>query len=847
MFKYFLGLFGQLGSVLMSVAKGSLTVLNNTFKTGFNMAMKYHEEAIAFSRTVGMSANQANAYTKVLTERAGKLGIAYGISADKVLELQKNISEATNRQLMLNDAQAEQFLQLNKLVGSSVTSKFTEEIMQGMGGQLETVQGAVSKAYATAAKSGLNAQKVSEKIAANLNMANKLSFRTGIDGLTRMAMQAEKVGMSLQSVEAVANNFLEIDDAISHAAQLQMLGGSAGIFGGNPMDMLYEANYDPEALQKRMTSMLGGYAQFDAKAGIANINGANMDMVRNIAKAMGISAEEASRVAKKNAELRYKESHINTSAYKGMGLSQEQIDFLINKSNVKNGKVMFTDSNGKETELSANGKIDESVLKEMMQFEGKTDSEIMKEQARSLISINGMLEGIQTSVSGFIAKHVQEYLPQIQEFLRKVGAKLVEVLPPIVDNLAALAGKILTKENVDKIGNGIVKAVDLIGDVYNFLSSYGKETIAALIGIKAALAFKGLSKGTSGGARGGSTPSSSAWSKAKEGYNSVRRPIPANPSITRGTKWEGIKAGMKAGGKALLKTGGVSLVGGLAGLAGNYYADSMDESEKGGTKHTAIKAASTAAEYAALGATLGSIIPGLGTGIGAAAGGIAGAIKGYLDAKEEGNNIKARAKAETHAEGGIVGGTSYSGDRILTRLNSGEMVLNMNQQTRLFNAIKNLATPVAPSINNIANSINANSRHTIQTREVSIQNIGGNTVFNRSVKSVAPIPTKIEAKPVGEKEYIYTPKRTETSTVNGGTVTVKDFNININGTLKLDGGNSFKNINMNELLNNPQFVSAIKQMVQERINSDFNGGRFDNSPSVMRGLTTQVNTYGKKA
>jgi hypothetical protein len=48
-------------------------------------------------------------------------------------------------------------------------------------------------------------------------------------------------------------------------------------------------------------------------------------------------------------------------------------------------------------------------------------------------------------------------------------------------------------------------------------------------------------------------------------------------------------------------------------------------------------------------------------------------------------------------------------------------------------------------------------------------------------------------------------------------------------------------------LNNPQFVSAIKQMVQERINSDFNGGRFDNSPSVMRGLTTQVNTYGKKA
>ena len=39
------------------------------------------------------------------------------------------------------------------------------------------------------------------------------------------------------------------------------------------------------------------------------------------------------------------------------------------------------------------------------------------------------------------------------------------------------------------------------------------------------------------------------------------------------------------------------------------------------------------------------------------------------------------------ATGGIVGGTSYSGDRVLARLNSGEMVLNGHQQARLFNAI----------------------------------------------------------------------------------------------------------------------------------------------------------------
>ncbi len=42
------------------------------------------------------------------------------------------------------------------------------------------------------------------------------------------------------------------------------------------------------------------------------------------------------------------------------------------------------------------------------------------------------------------------------------------------------------------------------------------------------------------------------------------------------------------------------------------------------------------------------------------------------------------AFADGFAEGGIVGGTSFSGDRVLTRVNSGEMILNEAQQARLF-------------------------------------------------------------------------------------------------------------------------------------------------------------------
>ena len=42
------------------------------------------------------------------------------------------------------------------------------------------------------------------------------------------------------------------------------------------------------------------------------------------------------------------------------------------------------------------------------------------------------------------------------------------------------------------------------------------------------------------------------------------------------------------------------------------------------------------------------------------------------------------AKSQRYANGGIVGGTSYTGDRVSASVNSGEMILNKQQQSRLF-------------------------------------------------------------------------------------------------------------------------------------------------------------------
>ena len=106
--------------------------------------------------------------------------------------------------------------------------------------------------------------------------------------------------------------------------------------------------------------------------------------------------------------------------------------------------------------------------------------------------------------------------------------------------------------------------------------------------------------------------------------------------------------------------------------------------------------------------------------------------------------------------------------------------------------------------------------------------------------------TVVKPKPLGENpEYIYKPNRSETSNVNGNTITVKDFNINISGTLRLDAGNYSKSIDGRELLNDYAFMTQIKNMIKESINRDINGGKYLSDLATMANFPAQTGVYGK--
>ena len=834
---------------------GALGLVNNLLKSGFRSAMQYHQEGIAFAREMGMNAKEAQAYTEVLTDRTEKLAAKYGVAAEQVKELQRNISIATSRQLMLNETQAEQFLQLNKLVGSSTVSKFTEEMMNGMGGQVDAVTGAVSKAYATAAKSGLNAQKVSEKIASNLGMANRLSFRNGVEGLTRMAMQAEKMGMNLSSVETAAGKFLDLQDAIQNTAKLQMLGGSASAMFSNPLTAAYEANYDPEAFAKRMQDSLASYATFDANKGLSSVNGMNMDFVRNIAQAMGISTEEATRMAKKNAEVKYKESHIS-GAYSN--LTQEQRDFLINKSNVANGRVQFTTSEGKKVDLSSGQNIDPKVLEEMMKYNGMSDRDIMEENARSLSSINELLKGISDSIGALFAKFLNGLFPKFQGDIQNIGAHVKEKLLPVAEHVGAAARNIY--EWVKGHQNKIEAVFDGLIGFMKFATEHWKLTLGAILGFKALKTIGGIGLG------GGNTVGSKAASAAGRGISNFGKWLFTTSRDTNiatrlgyadarangsGRIMSAIKAPFKgasllSSGQKLTNVGGAALGVGL----GAYNAITADNAEDRG-----------AGIGTAVGTALGTVVGGP---IGAAIGGFLGDFAGRFIGEHWGEITDTISNAwNTVVEGGkmvwdgIVNGAKSVWDIAKKGfgyvLDFGKWLIDNNPLALMVKGVGAIFgqdwSPTKLISKFLGGSDEGHANGGIVSSKDDVIGVAkGEIVLDKTMQenlvSILKNP-QVTAKPVGEKEYIYTPNRTETSNVNGNTITVKDFNINLSGTIKLDGGNSSKNIDVNALLNDYQFMSSLKEMIKTSINNDMNGGRYMNDLATRRGQVSSSSIIAK--
>jgi hypothetical protein len=357
-------------STIVNFVRAFFREVVGQIKDGGSMWMKYNAQAISDAKRLGMTHKaSARAYMDTLMESSKKLSRNFAMTAEQAMKMQETFSKVTGRSAYLTMSQMEDIAASTKLMGEeTVTSAI--EAMDNMGTTSQTTTELLDRNYARALNSGLDVVKASDVFVKNLSLANRLNFKSGVDGISRMSILSQKIKMNLQEVANVAEKFSTIEGAVEGSAQLQMLGGAGAMYGGNPMQMLYESLSDPEALYKRVADTFAEQARFDRKRGESIIAPLQQQIIREQAKAYGINPDEAIQTAKQQAKIRDIESEIPglVSQY---GRNSEEMSLIANKAQFNKEKQAWeityvTETGEKETVGVNTQELTPSVMKNIM-------------------------------------------------------------------------------------------------------------------------------------------------------------------------------------------------------------------------------------------------------------------------------------------------------------------------------------------------------------------------------------------------------------------------------------------------------------------------------------------------
>jgi hypothetical protein len=156
---------------------------------------------------------------------------------------------------------------------------------------------------------GANVKAVSAEVVTNLKQLNLFNFDSGVKGLAKMASQASMLGFDMAKTFKLAEDLMSPEKAIDLAASLQRLGVSSSALL-DPLKAMDLAQNDPEALQKEMINVSKEFTKLKADgSGFEILPGAKRRL-REVASAMGMSADELANMSIKSADLDMKMSKI---------------------------------------------------------------------------------------------------------------------------------------------------------------------------------------------------------------------------------------------------------------------------------------------------------------------------------------------------------------------------------------------------------------------------------------------------------------------------------------------------------------------------------------------------------
>lgn len=247
-------------------------------------------------------------------------------------------------------------------------------------------------------KYGLDTKKLTETVTQNIQKAAMYGFKDGIDGLTRMAAQAQKLNIDISYASDAASKFRNIEDSVASAANLQMLGGAFAQFG-DFFSMTNMALNDTEELQNQMGKVFSQYVEIDKETGQIRRSSSTAQLqMAEAAKEFNLSYEQAFDMGSKFYKENLFENFLKTT-----GLSEEQKSLVYTFGEMVKNKTGGFDLKVKlpgQDEMVDATKLTAEQLKQLEEAQKdsqKKPEEVAKDQLSVLRNIELTLKDIELS------------------------------------------------------------------------------------------------------------------------------------------------------------------------------------------------------------------------------------------------------------------------------------------------------------------------------------------------------------------------------------------------------------------------------------------------------------------
>ena len=348
---------------------------------------------------------------------------------------------------------------------------------------------------------GVPVQAVAGAVSENLGKINLYNFEGGVQGLTKMAAQSARLGVSMDKVFQIADDLFSPQKAIDYTASLQRLGVTAnGLL--DPLRAMDMAQNDPAALQEEIVNLTKDFVRFSEENNKFEIMPGAQRRMREVASALGIEASEFAKMGIQAAEFDRKLSQIKLPSFAD---DKETKELIASMAQIKDGVATVTIKNiqtGK-VELKQPDQLtpeDIEKLKQSQEQNNKSIEELAVEQLSQAEFQTGHLEAIRLGGQlGLASMGPVQRLAEMSREAQRGGlrAATTEYTAPTVRETFTPAARVAEDAVISLLRNNSIGFEDAVGRMGSAVDNITKNfsNMADGIQTKFKSAMEGSTKG----------------------------------------------------------------------------------------------------------------------------------------------------------------------------------------------------------------------------------------------------------------------------------------------------------------------------------------------------------------